>query len=350
MAAQKVDLTGGALANTRAGGRQRIGSLGSDLFLELDRSVRELYGDNARVLLATLYADEALVSWSGSDYIYRSRAEIPSVRDGGGRWVTVGYIPYMRKSVARMGKAKLLFSDQRNDILLRCLAALLRRFVRASEEGIEVDVCRLGRTYLVPRIGALVLDQPAERAFYSLMGHACDMFCSQCRALRRLACSLAAASAPPRNVVETLEAQLHGAVTPVGDLRASLRAPFARAHSDLPFAPALRAVHDLTTGPMQYFKIVSLDLLRVWKLGVGRPLAQRVLAFRFSVCGEDVAVLGTVRETLDFLNLRGYDLGRLFRASPTTPGCFTTEPQATMTGRSWRQYTAEWPHMVAGVA
>lgn len=97
------------------------------------------------------------------------------MRDGGGRWVTVGYIPHIRTSVARNSKAKLLFRDQRNDLLQRCLAVLLRRFVRAGEEGVLVDVPNMGRTLLVPRVGALVLDQPAERAFYALMGHACDM-------------------------------------------------------------------------------------------------------------------------------------------------------------------------------
>lgn len=71
-------------------------------------------------------------------------------------------------------------------------------------------------------------------------------------------------------MVETLEAQLPAAERRVRDLRPTIRAPLGRAHSALAFVPALGAVHGLSTGGMNYFRIVSIDLLHVRKLGMLR--------------------------------------------------------------------------------
>lgn len=350
--AAKVDLDGGALRDAADGSRRRSSFLDSDLFIKDLEAVKNLHGEEARPLFANLHADEALVSWSGAHYVFPIRAEFPSV-NGGGRWVTVGYVPHLERPAEHGSKVQLAASDGRNDLLQRCLAVLLRRFVRASERGYPVNVPDVGMRLLVARIGGVVVDFLEERALYALGGTRSNLICSHCRASRVVCCDAEGGKAHPRDVIETLEAQLYAAQRRLVDPRASLRGPLTLAHSALAFVPALGAVHGLSTGNLNYFRVITFDLLHVWKLGILRMMAQRLPAFLKSVCTTDAgARMGTVQRTLDVINLRGFHLGRRCRASPAPPGCFVPpkEKQATMNGRSWRHFVVHWPHMVAGLA
>lgn len=136
------------------------------------------------------------------------------------------------------------------------------------------------------------------------------------------------------------------------DPRVSLRGPLAKAHSALAFAPVLGFMHGLSTGSMSYFRVVSFDLLHVWKIGVQSTVAQRLPGLLRAICTQsEGATMGSVRQTLDALNHRGFEQGRRCRAKPAAPGCFIPpeEKQATMTGHSWRHVSVFWPHTVAGI-
>lgn len=323
--ATHLNMDGAMLPHADDGSRRRSSTMDSDLFLRESADVRRLHGAGARPLLVKLHADEALVSWSGAHYVFPIRAEFPNVLDGGSRWVTIGYIPHISKSVQHTAKARLAVSDARNDLLQRCLAVVLRRFSRASEVGYPVDIPGKGMYLLVPRISGIVVDMMEERSIYALMGPACKYICTHCRVHREVCGLVDTEDAPERNVVETLEAQLPAAERRVRDPRPSLRAPLGRAHSALAFVPALGAVHGLSTGGMNYFRIVSFDLLHVWKLGMLRTLAQRVPAFLRQVCTlEAGARLAPVQCTLDALNERGFELGRRRTVSASSPGYVCT--------------------------
>lgn len=243
-AAAKVDLVGGELPDAADGTRRRSSFLNSDLFIKSVASIKSLHGAEARPLVANLHADDALVSWSGAHYVFPIRAEFPSV-DGGGRWVTVGYVPHLVRPTEHGTKVLLAASDARNDLLQRCLAVVLRRFVRASERGNPVDVPNQGIRLLVARIGGVVVDFLEERSMCALGGTRSNLICSHCRVSRAVCCHEEEGEAHERDVVETLEAQLHAAKRRLVDPRASLRAPLALAHSALAFVPALGAVHGL---------------------------------------------------------------------------------------------------------
>jgi len=80
-------------------------------------------------------------------------------------------------------------------------------------------------------------------------------------------------------------------------------------------------VHGMSTGAHNLYRIVSLDLLHVWKLGVLRDVAQRLPSVLVALCrGCSGARLGLVAETLDAVKLRGFHLGRNCKASPAPPG------------------------------
>lgn len=321
LSAKKLDLQGGALQPAAEGSPRRSSTLNADMFVKEAATIRALHGRQARPLFASLHADAAVVSWSGSAYVYPIRARFPSVLDDDNHWVTVGYIPHIPKAVKRNDKARLAVSDARNDLLQRCLAIILRRFSRASETGYPLHIPNLGNPLLVARIGAVVVDFIEERSVYALMGTGCNLICTHCRVRNAVSCSVDAGYAHPRNVVETLEAQLGAAGRRLVDARVSIRAPINKAHSALAFAPALGAMHGLSTGNMNYFNVLAFDLLHVWKIGVLRTVAQRIPGFLRAICTtEGGAVAGTVQQTLDVLNLRGFELGRRCRATPAAPG------------------------------
>lgn len=350
-----VDLVGGKLHDAADGSIRRSEFLHSDLFNEDVASIKNLHGEDARPLVANLHADRAHVSRSGAHCVFPIRAQFASV-DGGVRWVTVRYVPHLQRPTEHGSKLHLAASDARNDLLQRLLAVLLRRFERASERGYPVHVPNEGTRLLVARIGGVVVDFLEERAIYAIGDTRSKFICSFFRVSREECCNAEGSSSHPRTVIETLEAHLQAARRRVVDFRASLRGPLTLAHSALAFVPALGAMHGLTTGSMNFARVITFDLLHVWKLGILGLVAQRLPAFLKSVCTTEVgdvgARMGTVQLTLDVLNLRGFYLGRRSRVSPAPPGCFLLpkEKKATMTGRSWRRFVVYWPHTVAGLA
>jgi len=124
-----------------------------------------------------------------------------------------------------------------------------------------------------------------------------------------------------RDVTTTLDAQLAAASVRAVDPRPSRRRNLAQEHSALAFVPALGAVHGLGTGAHNLYRIVSFDLLHVWKLGILRLVAQRLPSVLTSLCRDGGgARRGTVQDTLDALNLRGFELGRNCKVTPSAPG------------------------------
>jgi len=196
----------------------------------------------------------------------------------------------------------------------------LRTLARASESGVTAPVAGRGDALLVPRIVALVVDQPEERAILALMGNRCRYFCSPCLADKDDIPSASAIRALDRDVVQTLDAQLAAAIVRRDDPRPGRRRALGQEHSALAFAPALGAVHGLSTGSRFLYQIVSFDLLHVWKLGILRLLAQRLPDFLTAVCPGGIARLGRTADTLEVLNLRSFELDRNCKVCPSAPG------------------------------
>jgi len=311
---------------------ERRGTLDADLYVNESSDVRRIHGADARVLGIQIHADEALVSWSGAHYMFPVRVKITNVLDNGGQWQTVGYIQHISKAVGRTAGAMLAVSDMRNDLFQRCLAVSLRAFTCASEEGATSYVAGHGSVLLVPRVVGIVADQVEERSMLALMGNRCRFFCSPCMENKDVSDGLLGVRAVDRDVVTTLDAQLAAAVVRAEDPRASRRRTLGREHSALAFAPALGAVHGLGTAPYNLYRVVSFDLLHVWKLGILRLLAQRLPAVMRALCERTgQARLGSVQDTLDALNLRGFELGRNCKVTPSAPGFVDT----FLLGRDW---------------
>lgn len=320
--AESVVLEGAALEPTPDDERRRSGTLDADMYLEEQAEVRRLYGRDAFVMGWHVHSDEAVISWSGTQQMYAVRVLFVNILDGGGTWETVAYLPHIPKVVGngRNARSRRAVADARSELVQRCYAVIFRRAFSASEHGVRVDLPGRGRVLLVPRVLALVVDQVEERSILGLMGSQCAYNCTHCMAQRNLSCVQAADAARPRPVISTLEAQLEAAQARLDDGRPRTRVALGRAMSALPFVPALGAMHGLGTGRASLYRIVSFGTLHVWKLGVWRLLTQRLPAMLEAACDGDGAVMGSVQDTLDAINLRGFELGRLCRASPSTPG------------------------------
>jgi len=198
----------------------------------------------------------------------------------------------------------------------------LQKLIAASATGVTAEVAGYGMTRLVPRVVGLVVDQVEERNHLCLMGNQCNYSCSRCMISRLAGGGRSEFFNEPRSVVQVLEAQLAAAVVRRDDPRPSLRKAIGDAPIALAFVPILGALHGLSTGGCKMYNIASFDVLHVWKLSVLRMLAQRLPAFLESVCGGKnlPSRLGSVQATIDAINQQGYHLGRLCKASPSTPG------------------------------
>lgn len=320
--AAEVQLNGARLDPTADGDERRSHTMNSDLFMEEQEDVRRIHGQAAHVAGVMLHLDEAVVAWNGASYVYPIRMMVVNVRGGDAAWETIGYVPHISKVVGngKNARMRLAVSDGRRDMQQRCLAVVLRRFVVASERGVTLDLPARAPVKLVPRIVGLVVDQVEERGILCLMGCSATFNCSHCMARRAESCAFTRDARPNRPVVSTLEAQLHAAEVRIARGPARVRSALASSTSALPFVPALGAVHGLSTGTTSLYRIVTFDTLHVWKLGVLPLMARRLPSMLAAVCAGGVAVRGTVQHTMDAVNLRGFELGRLCRASPAAPG------------------------------
>lgn len=266
--------------------------------------------------------DVAVIAWNGAGYVYPIRVFVVNLRGGSSSWETIGFIPHIPKAAGNGKNARWrqAVSDSRNDLLQRCLALVLRRFIHANEHGLREMLPRHGSVLLVPRVVGLVVDQVQERETLGLIGHQITVNCSHCLVRRDESCSFGGLESPRRPVISTLEAQLTATQSRAAGGRPRVRAGLASSMSALPFVPTLGAVHGLGTGAARLYDIVSFDTLHVWKLGLLRTLAQGLPSMFEAVCDGKPAIAGSVQNTLNAVNVRSFGLGRLCRASPTTPG------------------------------
>lgn len=238
---------------------------------------------------------------------------VVNVRGGDAAWETIGDAPQIAKVVGngKNARMRLAVSDGRRELQQRCLAVVLRRFVVASERGVNLDLPARAFAKLVPRTIGLVVDQVDEPGVLCMTRCSATLTCSHCMARRAKSCAFTRDEWPNRPVASIIEAQLGAADVRVARGPARVRSTLASSTSALPFVPALSAAQGLATGTAILYRNAIFDTLHVCKLGVLPPKARHLLSTLAAVLAGGVAVRGTVRHTLDAVNLRGFELGRL---------------------------------------
>lgn len=99
---------------------------------------------------------------------------------------------------------RCLVNDVCTDKFQRCLATMLRRFVRGSEAVYIVIIPLMGQRLLVPREGGRELELMEKKNLLALVRHMPDVFCSHCRVRRVHSYYVGVVCATRRSVVETL--------------------------------------------------------------------------------------------------------------------------------------------------
>lgn len=235
------------------------------------------------------------------------------MRGGDAAWETIGDAPQIAKVVGNGNDARmrLAVSDGRRELQQRCLVVVLRRFVVANKRGVNLDLPARASAKPVPRTIGLVVDQVEEPGVLCMIRCSATLTCSHCMARRAKSCAFTRNEWPNRPVASIIEAQLGAAEVRVARGPARVRSALASSTSAQPLVPAQSAAEGLATGTAIWYRNVIFDTLHVCKLGVLPLKARHLLSMLPAVFAGGVAVRGTVQHTLDAVNLRGFELGRL---------------------------------------
>lgn len=99
----------------------------------------------------------------------------------------------------------------RSELLQRVLHLAFRSAIQASHRGVWMDLPGGECVRVSPRALLYGCDQPEERAVMCLKAAGCLYPCTPCKVSRESSCAAEGASAPARDVQETVSAQLSNA-------------------------------------------------------------------------------------------------------------------------------------------
>jgi len=102
----------------------------------------------------------------------------PNVKTGKPDWITVAYIPLVRARHGAGNMEKKRVRLLRNELLQRCILALLDKFAKLSETENNVNIPSLGAFLVVPRITLYAAFMPEERHLLGLKIGVCHRPCS----------------------------------------------------------------------------------------------------------------------------------------------------------------------------
>jgi len=154
----------------------------------------------------------------------------------------------------------------RNELLQRCMAVLLDQFAELSETGKTVNIPGRGTYLVIPRITLYAADMPEERHLQGLKIGLCHRPCSLCM-IRKEECGEPRPNNEPaqdlRCVTETLTVQLEAASLYDASTGARRQQQISDDFSATHNVPALGAVHGLSTGCKNLYRIFGFDSLHV---------------------------------------------------------------------------------------
>lgn len=193
--------------------------------------------------------------------MYPIRVRFPNILTGKIEWTTVGFIPIVKpknESADEKERVRML----KDEVLQRCLAALLHDFIDASETGVLWDLPGEGPVWVVPRVVLYAADQPEERHLLRLKLSGCKYQCSHCT-LDKTQAGCPHRAPAGREVLVNVEDQLQAAKLRKGGCSAARIEQLSASTSIVPIVPVLAAVHGLGTGTLALYDIFGFDLLHV---------------------------------------------------------------------------------------
>jgi len=194
-------------------------------------------------------------------------------------WVTVAYIPIVRKM--KEPGADNRARKRRCGLLQRVLFLAFRSAIAASNTGAKVQWGERELT-LFARILLYICDLPEEKAVLCLKGGKCAFPCSMCDVPVRFAGTVEALTSEDRVPLFTIRHQLEAAGHRRWQRDARRRVHLestSSAHSEV---PVLAAMGGLASPPFLMYKMVGFDALHVSCLVFACPVPLLILARRIS--------------------------------------------------------------------
>eukprot|EP00170_Pyropia_yezoensis_P001151 contig_5175_g1155 len=292
--------------------------------------VREL-GPSAFVLGIHAYSDATHISKSGAYKLYPVRIRLINVVTDEVNFVTVAYIPVVRKlkEPGADEKARL----RRNAVLQRVLYLAFRTAIGASHSGVSLVVG--GRSLLAfSRLLLYLADIPEEKAMLCLKPGKCAHPCSSCEVRVNHTGTPDALTSNERNAIRMLTTYLEVAGHRQQHRGTRRRADLEARTSAKSAVPALARFEGLSTAPFLLYKLIGFDVLHVLDLGVTRTLVHRLVRVFPHMRKNNYLLCGTTAATFRIGNTRISHMGRRSLAPRLAPGFFVEEgqPQSTFTG------------------
>lgn len=178
-----------------------------EMFKEQAAHVRGTMRAGTRVLGLHLYSDSTVLSGSGAVSAYPLRMRVVNVNTDKEQWMTIAYIPQVEGKFFETRKGQ----EVRSELLQRVLHLAFRSAIQASHRGVWMDLPGGECVRVSPRALLYGCDQPEERAVMCLKAAGCLYPCTPCKVSRESSCAAEGASAPARDVQETVSAQLSNA-------------------------------------------------------------------------------------------------------------------------------------------
>eukprot|EP00170_Pyropia_yezoensis_P000464 contig_2464_g465 len=231
-----------------------------DAFRLNEADVVRKHGPGSFVLGLHVYSDATHVSRSGAYKLYPLRVRVVNVITDDVRFLTVAYIPVVRKLKETGADEKA--RRRRSAVLQRVLYLAFRTAIGASHHGAEVTIG--GRVYLAfVRVLLYLGDIPEEKAVLCLKSGKCAHPCSSCDVCVRDTGTPEALNSLNRDVVRMLTAHLEAARNYDQQRNAQRRLHLEASTSARSALPALAAFAGLSTSPFLLYKMIGFDVLHV---------------------------------------------------------------------------------------
>ena len=212
-----------------------------------------------RVLGFYICSDATVLSSSAAVSAYPPRMQVVNINTDEVRGTTLEFIPQVEANFLETMEGQ----EVRAELLQRILHVVFRTSLKASHGGTWLNLPGGGCVRVSPCALLYVCDQPEERAIMCLKGSGCLFPCTPCTVEREISCTEGGTSAPPRDVGDTVRAQLRN--VSMGDFRGAvaLSTQAEMEHSLNSTVPALVAWTGLGNGPRMLYRLPGFDHLHV---------------------------------------------------------------------------------------
>ena len=213
------------------------------------------------LLLSALRAFITLVGrLSAAHKLYPIRVRLVNDVSGTIEWVTVAYVPIVRKLQEPGADERARI--RRCGILQRVIYAAFTHVIGRSHIGFRVQV-NGQKALAFPRVLLYLCDQPEERAVLGLKGGQCAHPCTSCMVKIDIVGAPQTVNASDRDVINTVTNQVEGYEHTRRQRQRHRRVALSALDSTSGGVPGLAGMAGLGTAPLLLYRMIGFDVLHV---------------------------------------------------------------------------------------